>query len=182
MNEATVPPENPARKSRNTNVVSVNSPALAEVFGPHRIDVVIHFAAKKSVPESTQIPLEYFDINLAGTINVLRAMRTHGVRRLVYSSSCSVYGDAQQRPLTESDKPCPTNPYAWTKWTCEQVIDQACRVHPELVTTSLRYFNPIGAHQSGTLGEAARRPGVQRDAVAHAGGVRATARIHDLRR
>ena len=132
--------------------------ALAEVFGRHRIDVVIHFAAKKSVPESTQIPLEYFDINLAGTINVLRAMRTHGVRRLVYSSSCSVYGDAQQRPLTESDKPCPTNPYAWTKWTCEQVIDQACRVHPELVTTSLRYFNPIGAHQSGTLGEAPTGP------------------------
>ncbi|MFZ0834644.1 MAG: UDP-glucose 4-epimerase GalE [Mycobacterium sp.] len=131
---------------------------LAEVFGRHGFDVVIHFAAKKSVPESTQIPLEYFDINLAGTINVLQVMHAHRVRRLVYSSSCSVYGDAQQGPLTESDMPCPTNPYAWTKWTCEQVIDQACRFHPELVATSLRYFNPIGAHRSGTLGEAPTGP------------------------
>lgn len=127
---------------------------LAEVFSRHRIDVVIHFAAKKSVPESTQIPLEYFDVNVAGTITLLRVMARHDVRRLVYSSSCSLYGGAQQRPLTEGDPPGPTNPYAWTKWTCEQIIEQACRLAPGLVATSLRYFNPIGAHRSGALGEA----------------------------
>jgi UDP-glucose 4-epimerase len=131
---------------------------LAEVFSRRRIDVVIHFAAKKSVPESTQIPLEYFDINLAGTINLLRVMHQSGVHRLVYSSSCSLYGDGHQRPLTESDVPGPTNPYAWTKWAGEQIIEQACRFHPDLAAISLRYFNPIGAHQSGLLGEAATGP------------------------
>ena len=122
---------------------------FSEVLSRHPIDVVIHFAAKKSVPESTQIPLEYFDVNVAGTINVLRVMRQHGVGCLVYSSSCSVYGDSHQRPLTECDRPAPTNPYAWTKWTCEQIIDQACRYDPNLTATSLRYFNPIGGHPTG---------------------------------
>lgn len=78
---------------------------LAEVFSRHRFDVVIQFAAKKAVPESTQIPLEYFDINLAGTINVLRAMHRNRPGRLVYSSSCSLYGEATQQPLIESDRP-----------------------------------------------------------------------------
>ena len=158
-------PEALARVRDLTNVTPTayevdirNRMALAEVFNRKRIDVVIHFAAKKSVPESTQIPLEYFDINLAGTINLLRVMHQSGVRRLVYSSSCSVYGDAHQRPLTESDVPCPTNPYAWTKWAGEQVIEQTCRFHPDLVATSLRYFNPIGAHESGLLGEAQTGP------------------------
>lgn len=127
---------------------------LAEVFGLHRIDAVVHLAAKKSVPESTRIPLEYFDINVAGTVTVLRVMREYGVRRLVYSSSCSIYGDADQRPLTELDPPAPTNPYAWTKWTCEQIVDQTCRFHPDFAAITLRYFNPIGAHPSGALGEA----------------------------
>lgn len=132
--------------------------ALPEVFSRHHIDVVIHFAAKKSIPESTQIPLDYFDINVAGTINLLRAMRQQGVQRIVYSSSCSIYGEAPRRPLTEADLPAPTNPYSWTKWTCEQIIEQACRFHPELSAISLRYFNPIGAHPSGTLGEAPTGP------------------------
>jgi UDP-glucose 4-epimerase len=131
---------------------------LSEVFARHRIDAVIHFAAKKSVPESTQIPLDYFDVNIAGTINLLRVMHEHDIQRLLYSSSCSIYGDAQPRPLTESDQPGPTNPYAWTKWACEQIIEQSCRSHPDFAATSLRYFNPIGGHPSGTLGEAPTGP------------------------
>ena len=127
---------------------------LAEVFSRHRIDVVIHFAAKKSIPESIRMPLEYFDVNLAGTINLLKVMCRFDVRGLVYSSSCAIYGDATQEPLTESDPPGPTNPYAWSKWACEQVIEQSCRAHPDLAAISLRYFNPIGAHPSGLLGEA----------------------------
>jgi UDP-glucose 4-epimerase len=131
---------------------------LAKVFGEYDIDVVIHFAAKKSVPESTEIPLEYFDINVAGTITLLQVMHDSGVRRLVYSSSCSIYGEAQRVPLTESDPVGPTNPYAWTKWTGEQIIEQACRYDTGLSATSLRYFNPIGAHPSGLLGEAPTGP------------------------
>jgi len=128
---------------------------LGEVFDRHRPDAVIHFAAKKSVPESTQIPLEYFDVNIGGTIALLRTMEEHDVGRLLYSSSCSIYGNAVlQRPLTESDPPSPTNPYAWTKWAGEQLIEQVCYIHPDFRATSLRYFNPIGAHPSGTLGEA----------------------------
>lgn len=127
--------------------------ALAEVFGRHEIDVVIHFAAKKAVGESTQIPLDYFDINIGGTTALLRVMREYGVHRLVFSSSCSIYGEALPRPLTETDPQGPTNPYAWSKWASEQMITQACRHHPELRATALRYFNPIGAHPSGLLGE-----------------------------
>lgn len=127
---------------------------LSEVFTRHRIDAVIHFAAKKSVPESTKIPLEYFDINIAGTISLLSVMHEHGVHRLLYSSSCSVYGNAERLPLSESEPPKPTNPYAWTKWTCEQIIEQSCRAYRHFAATSLRYFNPVGGHPSGELGEA----------------------------
>lgn len=127
--------------------------ALDKVFYAHSIDAVIHFAAKKSVAESTQIPLEYFDINVGGTASLLRAMRDHDVRRLVFSSSCSIYGDSGQIPLTE-DKPArPTNPYARSKWICEQMLAEMCTYHPEFTVLALRYFNPAGAHPSGKLGE-----------------------------
>lgn len=132
--------------------------ALSEVFARHPIDVVIHFAAKKAVGESTQIPLDYFDINIGGTTGLLRVMREHGVRRMVFSSSCSIYGEAQPRPLAETDPQGPTNPYAWSKWVCEQLVAQACELHPELRVTALRYFNPIGAHPSGLLGESPKGP------------------------
>ncbi|MCH9720562.1 MAG: SDR family NAD(P)-dependent oxidoreductase [Actinomycetia bacterium] len=132
--------------------------ALAGVFGRHRIDVVMHFAAKKSVPESTRMPLRYIDVNVTGTISVLNSMLEHGVRRLVYSSSCALYGGGHTRPSTESDPPAPTNPYAWTKWTCEQIVGQICLEATELSVISLRYFNPLGAHPSGILGEAPTGP------------------------
>lgn len=127
--------------------------ALSKVFDEHPIDAVIHFAAKKAVGESTQIPLEYFDINIGGTTNLLRTMNDRGVSRLVFSSSCSIYGDAPAKPLAESAPAAPTNPYALSKWTCEQLLEEACRHLPSLSVNALRYFNPIGAHPSGLLGE-----------------------------
>lgn len=126
---------------------------LSAVFEAHPIDAVIHFAAKKAVGESTEIPLEYFDINIGGTTNLLRTMNDHGVSRLVFSSSCSIYGDAPAEPLAESAPAAPTNPYALSKWMCEQLLSEACRHLPTLSVIALRYFNPIGAHPSGRLGE-----------------------------
>ena len=126
---------------------------LDAVFTDHPIDAVIHFAAKKAVGESTQIPLEYFDINIGGTTNLIRTMKNHGVLRLVFSSSCSIYGDGSSAPLSETDPPGPTNPYALSKWICEQLLTQACAYVPGFSVIALRYFNPIGAHPSGLLGE-----------------------------
>ena len=126
---------------------------LTSILRRHNVDAVIHFAARKAVGESTQIPLHYFDINIGGTASLLRAMRDTGVERLVFSSSCSIYGDGNGHLLSESAPARPTNPYAWSKWACEQMISQAIRYHPEFRAISLRYFNPIGAHPSGVLGE-----------------------------
>jgi UDP-glucose 4-epimerase len=127
--------------------------ALDGVFERHPIDAVIHFAAKKAVGESMSIPIDYYDINLAGTTSLLRSMHAHGVHQLVFSSSCSIYGEAAGVPLTEDDEAKPTNPYARSKWICEQILRDACARYPELSTVALRYFNPIGAHPSGLLGE-----------------------------
>jgi len=127
--------------------------ALDGVFERHDIDAVIHFAAKKAVGESMRIPIDYYDINLAGTTSLLRSMYAHGVHQLVFSSSCSIYGDATGGPLSEDDEARPTNPYARSKWICEQILHDACLRYPELSVTALRYFNPIGAHPGGQLGE-----------------------------
>ncbi len=127
--------------------------ALGEIFAAHPIDTVIHFAAKKSVPESVQVPLDYYDVNVAGTASLVRSMTEHGVRRIVFSSSCSIYGDAHPEPLNEDDPPGPTNPYARSKLICEQLLADACVASPDLSAIALRYFNPVGAHPSGDLGE-----------------------------
>jgi UDP-glucose 4-epimerase len=126
---------------------------VTAVLRGHDVGAVIHFAARKAVAESTQIPLEYFDVNVGGTTSLLRAMRDADVRRLVFSSSCSIYGEGDGTLLNEASEPRPTNPYAWSKSVCEQMISQAVRYHPELRAISLRYFNPAGAHPSGLLGE-----------------------------
>ncbi|GGY84937.1 UDP-glucose 4-epimerase GalE [Streptomyces omiyaensis] len=127
--------------------------ALDAVFSAHPIDAVVHFAAKKAVGESVRIPLAYYDINVGGTTALASAMHAHGVHRLVFSSSCSVYGDATVVPLTEQSPTAPTNPYAATKLTCERILADLCRHVPELRVLALRYFNPAGAHPSGLLGE-----------------------------
>ncbi|WP_458089608.1 UDP-glucose 4-epimerase GalE [Streptomyces malaysiensis] len=130
--------------------------ALAEVFTRHYPDAVIHFAAKKAVGESVARPVEYYDTNVAGTIALLSVMHEHNVRRLVFSSSCSVYGNANKVPLGERDPVGPTNPYAASKLMCEQVLTDFCRRLPEWKVLALRYFNPIGAHPSGLLNEEPR--------------------------
>ena len=131
-----------------------NRLGLTSILRQHEIYAVVHFAARKAVGESTQIPLHYFDINVGGTASLLRAMRDASVNRLVFSSSCSIYGNGDGGPLNESTGPRPTNPYAWSKLTCEQMISQTIKYHPEFRAISLRYFNPIGAHPSGIIGEA----------------------------
>jgi UDP-glucose 4-epimerase len=123
------------------------------VFDKHRVDSVIHFAGRKSVPESVRVPAEYYRTNVTGTINLVLAMLGHGVRHLVFSSSCSVYGDQYSEQITELARPVPTNPYARSKLICEQILGDLCGAHPELSVLALRYFNPVGAHPSGSLGE-----------------------------
>jgi UDP-glucose 4-epimerase len=127
--------------------------ALGDAFAAHPVDAVIHFAAKKAVGESMQIPLAYYDINVGGTATLLRVMEAHGVQQMVFSSSCSIYGDAVRLPLDEDSPPGPTNPYARSKWICEQMMADACAGNPERSVIALRYFNPVGAHPSGELGE-----------------------------
>jgi UDP-glucose 4-epimerase len=100
-----------------------------------------------------RIPLDYFDINIGGTTSLLCSMHAHGVHQLVFSSSCSIYGSSTKVPLAEDEPAGPTNPYAQSKWICEQLLSEACERYPELTVISLRYFNPVGAHPSGLLGE-----------------------------
>ncbi|SHN48230.1 UDP-glucose 4-epimerase GalE [Cryptosporangium aurantiacum] len=130
-----------------------NADLLGTVFDRHRIDAVIHFAAKKAVGESVDIPLEYYDVNVGATTVLLRTMLRNDVHRLVFSSSCSIYGQTDRTPLGEAEPASPTNPYARSKWFCENLIADACRRYPELTAVALRYFNPIGAHPTGLLGE-----------------------------
>ncbi|WP_367319402.1 UDP-glucose 4-epimerase GalE [Streptomyces sp. HUAS ZL42] len=127
--------------------------ALSAVFDRHTVDAVVHFAALKSVSASTKMPVEYYDTNVGGTTALLRTMHEHGVHRLVFSSSCSLYGEAGSGPLDESTPARPTNPYAASKWACEQILADVCHRRPEYSVLCLRYFNPVGAHPSGLLGE-----------------------------
>ena len=128
--------------------------AMTALLAEGRFDAVIHFAALKSVGESCTQPLDYFDNNLTGTLSLLRAMQASGTRRLVFSSSATVYGVPELLPLDESAPLSVTNPYGRTKWIAEQIIDDLCAADPRLGAISLRYFNPVGAHPSGTIGEA----------------------------
>ncbi|MBW8736402.1 MAG: UDP-glucose 4-epimerase GalE [Streptomyces turgidiscabies] len=127
--------------------------ALSAVFDRHSVDAVVHFAAHKAVGESTRMPIEYYDTNVGGTTALLRTMHEHGVHHLVFSSSCSIYGDAGHGPLDEATPARPANPYAASKWACEQILADVCRRRPEYTVLCLRYFNPVGAHPSGLLGE-----------------------------
>lgn len=128
---------------------------LGEVFdkeGP--IDGVIHFAAMKCVGESTKIPITYYSNNLGGTFSLLKVMAAHGCKKIAFSSSCAVYGQAKEFPIRE-DTPTvpPTNPYGWTKKMMEQVFRDVQKSDSEWNVIMLRYFNPIGAHESGLIGE-----------------------------
>jgi UDP-glucose 4-epimerase len=127
--------------------------ALDKLFEEHRIDAVIHLAGLKAVGESVEKPLLYHRVNVGGAVALLAAMLRHGVRRLVFSSSATVYGVPEHVPVTESARLATTNPYGRTKFAIEGIIDDVTAAHGDFAGISLRYFNPVGAHPSATLGE-----------------------------
>lgn len=128
--------------------------ALNAIFDEEKIESVIHFAGLKAVGESVAKPLEYYQNNITGTINLCNAMRTHGVKNLIFSSSATVYGEQKVMPITEEMPKQPaTNPYGWTKWMIEEILKGVHTADPEWNIILLRYFNPIGAHKSGLIGE-----------------------------
>lgn len=127
--------------------------ALNQLFAGQRFDAVIHFAAYKAVAESVQRPLEYYRNNIGGLVTLCDAMQRHGCRRLVYSSSATVYGEPERLPLTEDCALSATNPYGQTKLMGEQILTDLGRADPQWQTACLRYFNPVGAHESGLIGE-----------------------------
>ena len=127
--------------------------ALDRIFAEHRIDGVIHFAGLKAVGESVAQPLRYFDNNVGSTLALLHAMDRANVRRIVFSSSATVYGDPEQVPITEGSRLQVTNPYGRTKLICEDILRDLQQADPRWHVAILRYFNPVGAHISGTIGE-----------------------------
>ena len=127
--------------------------ATFALFAGQSFDAVVHFAALKAVGESCERPLDYFENNIGGTIHLLQAMRANGVRRLVFSSSATVYGDPAAVPVREDAPLRVTNPYGRSKLVMEELIGDVCRADPAFRAVNLRYFNPVGAHASGTIGE-----------------------------
>lgn len=126
---------------------------LARVFAAHEVDAVVHFAAKKAVGESVEQPLRYYDNNLQGLISMLEVMGDAGCRRMVFSSSATVYGDPATVPIREDFPTTATNPYGWTKLMGEQILRDVARADARWNIALLRYFNPVGAHVSGRIGE-----------------------------
>ena len=128
--------------------------ALERVFAENDLFAVVHFAGYKAVGESVAKPLEYYDNNLNSTITLLRVMKKHGVKNLVFSSSATVYGVPEKVPLDEGSPAVEcSNPYGWTKLMNEHIIRDACVADKDLSAMLLRYFNPVGAHESGRIGE-----------------------------
>lgn len=126
---------------------------LGKIFVQHKIDAVVHFAALKSVSESVRDPLTYYDNNLTGLMNLSRVMTKHNVRILVFSSSATVYGDPLSVPIKEDFPLSATNPYGWTKLMSEQILRDMEMASSDWRVGYLRYFNPVGAHESGLIGE-----------------------------
>ena len=128
--------------------------ALNEIFDKEDIDSCIHFAGLKAVGESVAKPWEYYENNIAGTLTLVDVMRKHNVKNIIFSSSATVYGDPAIIPITEE---CPkgqcTNPYGWTKSMMEQIMTDVQKANPDMNVILLRYFNPVGAHESGRIGE-----------------------------
>lgn len=127
--------------------------ATEKVFAENDFDAVIHFAGLKAVGESVAQPLRYYHNNITGTLNLLNIMEKHNVKKLVFSSSATVYGDPHTVPIKEDFPLSCTNPYGQTKLTIEYILKDLCKADPEWGVVLLRYFNPVGAHKSGTIGE-----------------------------
>lgn len=130
-----------------------NLDALKNIFKKEKFDAIIHFAGLKAVGESVQIPLRYYQNNLVSTMNLLSCMQEYDVKKLVFSSSATVYGNPKSLPIKEDFPLQTTNPYGTTKLMIEQILKDVYQANPDLDITILRYFNPIGAHKSGLLGE-----------------------------
>ena len=132
----------------------LDADAMESLFSKEKIDCVIHFAGLKAVGESVAKPLEYYKNNIQGTLCIVEAMRNHGCKNIIFSSSATVYGDPAFVPITEEcPKGTPTNPYGWTKSMLEQILTDLHTADEEWNIILLRYFNPIGAHKSGLIGE-----------------------------
>lgn len=127
--------------------------AVAPIFEENKIDAIIHFAAYKAVGESVAKPVEYYRNNLDCTLTMLEAMKKYDVRRFIFSSSATVYGIPDHMPLDETMPTSATNPYGWTKYMNERILTDAAKANPEWSIVLLRYFNPIGAHETGRIGE-----------------------------
>ena len=128
--------------------------AVRRVFSENRIDCVIHFAGLKAVGESVQQPIQYYRNNIDTTLTLLECMKESGVSKIVFSSSATVYGEENPVPYRETmQRGSCSNPYGWTKVMMEQILEDAAAADPELTVILLRYFNPIGAHESGRMGE-----------------------------
>lgn len=142
------------KKLKFYNVDMLDKASMNGIFENETIDSVIHFAGYKAVGESVRKPLEYYHNNITGTLNLCDVMRNHGVKNIIFSSSATVYGDPAFVPITED---CPkgqiTNPYGQTKAMLEQILTDLHVSDPEWNVVLLRYFNPIGAHKAGTIGE-----------------------------
>lgn len=131
----------------------LDKPSLTELFREYSFDGVIHFAGLKSVGESVNKPLLYYTNNITGTLNLCEAMQNTGVKNLVFSSSATVYGNPEESPLTEESTLCAVNPYGQTKLTIEYILKDLYQADNQWNIILLRYFNPVGAHESGLIGE-----------------------------
>ncbi|MFH1079486.1 MAG: UDP-glucose 4-epimerase GalE [Pseudomonadota bacterium] len=127
--------------------------ALETLFAVHRFSTVIHFAGFKAVGESVAIPLDYYQNNLTSTLTLCETMKKHGLKNIVFSSSATVYGDAATVPIGEDAPTGPTNPYGRTKWMIEHILSDIYESDKNWNVILLRYFNPVGAHHSGKIGE-----------------------------
>jgi len=130
-----------------------DTPKLEQTLTDQKIDAVIHFAGLKAVGESVEKPIDYYENNVAGTISLLRAMDTANIKNIVFSSSATVYGDPQYLPLDEQHPTSATNPYGRSKLQIEEILADLAKSDPEWRIVCLRYFNPVGAHDSGLIGE-----------------------------
>jgi UDP-glucose 4-epimerase len=152
--------------------------ALTDVFNQYQFDAVIHFAGLKAVGESVQLPLKYYHNNITGTLTLCEVMAEHSVRTLVFSSSATVYGDPASVPIREDFPVGPTNPYGRTKLMIEEILKDLFMSDPTWKIALLRYFNPIGAHESGRIGE--DPSGIPNNLVPYIAQV-AVGRLHELK-
>ena len=141
------------KKVKFYNADACDFAAMDRVLNENTVDAVIHFAAYKAVGESVAKPLEYYRNNLDCTLTVCEAMKKHGVKRFIFSSSATVYGIPDHMPLDETMPTSCTNPYGWTKYMNERILTDVAKANPDWSVVLLRYFNPIGAHESGRIGE-----------------------------